>query len=91
MPGYGGFTAAQRRAHQKYMSGMGTIQVRTTPENREAIKAAAESAGQSLNAYILEAVMVRMEKGRVSPPALSGGSDKVHDGESQQERNSGGS
>ena len=59
---YKGFTEAQAKAHKKYMESVATIQVRTTAERRDLIKAHAESQGQSVNAYINQAIDERIAR-----------------------------
>ena len=66
MLAYKGFTEAQAKAHKKYMEGVATIQVRTTAEQREKIKAHAESKGESVNAFINRAIDETMERDDVS-------------------------
>lgn len=56
MAAYKGFTDAQAKAHKKYMENVSTIQIRTTAERREFIKAHAESQGESVNAFINRAI-----------------------------------
>ena len=43
MAAYKGFTEAQAKAHKKYMETVATIQIRTTADRRELIKAHAEA------------------------------------------------
>lgn len=62
MAAYKGFTEAQAKAHKKYMEAVSTIQIRTTAERREQIKAHAESRGESVNAFINRAVDETMER-----------------------------
>lgn len=56
MSPYKGFTEAQARAHKKYMESVATIQVRTTTERREEIKAHAAGQGESVNEFINRAI-----------------------------------
>ena len=75
---YKGFTEAQAKAHKKYMEGVATIQVRTTEEERERIKTAANRAGESVNVYIKTSVRQRMEREECqSVPAIPGGPQPV--------------
>ena len=60
--GYRGFTEAQARAHKKYIAQFVEIKIRTTPERRETIQNAAASQGQSVNAYINQAIDERMTR-----------------------------
>ena len=62
MTSYNGFTEAQAKAHKKYMENVATIQVRTTAERRESIKAHAESRGESVNGFINRAIDEAMER-----------------------------
>ncbi len=64
MSEYKGFTEAQARAHKKYIAQFVEIKVRTTPEKREAIRAFAESKGESLNAFINRVIDEAMEDGQ---------------------------
>ena len=57
-------TEAQKRAQKKYMQGVATIQIRTSADRRDAIKAAADAAGESVNVYINKAVDQRMKRER---------------------------
>lgn len=62
MAAYKGFTEAQAKAHKKYMESVATIQVRTTAERRDLIKAHAESMGESVNAFINRAIIEAMAR-----------------------------
>lgn len=62
MSPYKGFTEAQARAHKKYMKDVATIQVRTTAERRDEIKAHADTQGESVNAFINRAIDETMER-----------------------------
>ena len=53
MLAYKGFTAAQAKAHQKYMEGQATIQLRMSEDKRKAIKDRAAALGVSVNTYVL--------------------------------------
>ena len=66
---YKGFTAAQAKAHKKYMKDIATIQIRTTEDRRETIKKFAELCGESLNVYINRAIDERMEREGYTPAA----------------------
>lgn len=59
---YRGFTEAQARAHKKYIAQFVEMKIRTTPERRETIQSAAASQGQSVNAYINQAIDERMKR-----------------------------
>ena len=54
---------AQQKAVAKYMKeNYDEIKVRVAKGQRERIKAAADSSGQSVNGYIVEAVNEKMER-----------------------------
>lgn len=53
---------AQAAAYKRYNATQATIYVRVPPAERDAIQAAAEAAGQSLNAYTRQAIAERMER-----------------------------
>lgn len=55
-------TEAQKKAQKKYMEGVATIQIRTTEDRRDIIKAHAESKGESVNAFINRAIDNQMER-----------------------------
>ena len=59
---YNGFTEAQERAHIKYMKKFATIQIRTSFEQRERIKAAADADGESTNTFINRAINELLER-----------------------------
>ena len=61
---YKEFTDAQRRANDKYLQKLDSFSLRTPKETGAAIREAAARAGQSANAYILQAVLTRMENER---------------------------
>ena len=62
---YKGYTDARRKANAKYIAQFAEIKVRTSPDRRDVIKAAADAAGESVNAYINRAVEERMERENV--------------------------
>ena len=62
MSAYKGFTEAQAKAHKKYMENIATIQIRTTPERRDAIKAHAAKHGESVNGFIGRAITETMDR-----------------------------
>lgn len=68
---YKGFTEAQAKAHKKYMEGVATIQLRTTDEQREAIKDRAAALGLSVNAYVLG--LVEADLAGLTPPTGESG------------------
>ena len=55
-------TEAQKRAQRKYMESVATIQIRTTAEQRDRIKAHAERRGESVNAFINRTIDETMER-----------------------------
>lgn len=59
---YRGFTEAQARAHKKYIAQFVEVKVRMTAEQRETVRNCAERRGESLNAYINQAIDERMER-----------------------------
>lgn len=62
MLAYKGFTEAQAKAHKKYMEKVATLQIRTTAERRDQIKAHAETQGESVNGFINRAIDEAMER-----------------------------
>lgn len=71
MLAYKGFTEAQAKAHKRYMEGVATIQLRTTDEQREAIKDRAAALGLSVNAYVLG--LVEADFAGLTPPTGESG------------------
>lgn len=55
-------TEAQKRAQQRYREARATIQIVTTPDRRDKIKAHSEAHGESVNAFINRAVDETMER-----------------------------
>lgn len=55
-------TEAQKKAQRKYMENVATIQIRTTEERRDIIKAHAEGRGESVNGFINRAIDETMER-----------------------------
>lgn len=55
-------TDAQKKAQKKYMENVATIQIRTTTERRDSIKYHANACGQSVNAFINEAIDEKIER-----------------------------
>lgn len=53
---------SRRRTNDKYNAKCDTIQIRPLKEKGQEIRSAAAAAGQSLQAYILQAVTERMER-----------------------------
>lgn len=62
-------TEAQKKAQRKYMENIATIQIRTTADRRDTIKAHAEARGESVNGFINRAISETME--RDSPGSTS--------------------
>jgi uncharacterized protein (DUF1778 family) len=61
------YTQAGNKAAQKYVKEhRDRIEIRKEKGYRETIKAAADAAGQSVNAYILQAVEERMQREQVN-------------------------
>lgn len=59
---YKGYTAAQNSAQQRYMRDKIALRTIVSKDERDAIRAAAEAAGQSVNAYTRQAIQERMER-----------------------------
>jgi len=59
---YKGYTEARARANKKYISQFAEIKVRITAEQRDIIKAHAESRGESVNGFIGRAIAETMER-----------------------------
>ena len=55
-------TPAQKKAQRKYMENRATIQIVTSIERREAIKAHATALGESVNGFIGRAIDEAMER-----------------------------
>ena len=55
-------TEAQKRASTKYNRKQDNIMIRPTKDEGAEIRAAAANAGQSVQAYVLQAVRERMER-----------------------------
>ena len=60
-------TAAQKKAQKKYMETKATIQIVTSEERRQQVKAHAESRGESVNAFINRAIDETMEREKDTP------------------------
>lgn len=59
---YYGYTEAQKRAQQKYMSQMVKINLTVSPERREDIKKHASDMNESMTAFINRAIDETMER-----------------------------
>lgn len=55
-------TAAQKKAQAGYMAKFKRPYVRMLPEEYQSVVAAADKAGESLNCYMLNAIMERVKK-----------------------------
>lgn len=55
-------TEAQKKAQKKYMESVATIQIRTTIDRRDIIKAHALDRGESVNGFINRAIQEAMER-----------------------------
>ena len=62
MSTYKGFTEARARANAKYLEKFAEVKLRMPAATKDAIKAAADRASESMNEYILKAVTDRMEE-----------------------------
>lgn len=58
------YTEAQARATKKYLKNMGEYKLRVSKEDKQRYMNAAKSAGMSLNAFIVQAIEEKIEKGR---------------------------
>lgn len=56
------YTESQAKATKKYLKNMGECKIRIAPQKKERYEQAAESAGMSLNAFIVAAVDEKMER-----------------------------
>lgn len=59
---YKGYTPAQNAAQQRYMKDKVALRTIVSRDERDAIQAAAQAAGQSVNAYTRQAIAERMER-----------------------------
>ena len=75
-------TEAQRRASARYLAKQVTLTVRVTPEQAEALRAAAASAGMSVTRYLVSAAEARRAAPEAEPDGdrirLSLRADAVH-------------
>ena len=60
-------TEAQRRASARYLAKQVTLTVRVTPEQAEALRAAASSAGMSVTRYLVSAAEARRAEPEAEP------------------------
>ena len=66
-------TEAQKKAQRKYMENVATIQIRTTADQRDTIKAHAEARGESVNGFSNRAISETMERDNGAPAASEEG------------------
>lgn len=59
-------TEAQKRAQKAYMNKFVRVEIRLTADKRDAIKAHAESRGESVNGFIKRAIDEAMERDNAS-------------------------
>mgnify|MGYP002583157646 FL=1 len=52
----------RKEANRRYLAKLDNIMIRTQVGGKDTIKAAADAVGQSVNAYILQAVEERMQR-----------------------------
>lgn len=62
-------TDAQKRAVRKYQQGQDNIMIRPSKAEGARIRAAAAAAGQSVQAYVIQACFERMQRDGFTPPA----------------------
>lgn len=55
-------TEAQKRAQKAYMGKFVRVEIRMTPEDREATQAHAEARGESVNGFVNRAIAETMER-----------------------------
>ena len=67
-------SAAQKRAHRKYMERFVEIKVRMTPERRSEVQAHAQANHESTTAFINRAIAEAMERDGNAPAAAPIGS-----------------
>lgn len=63
---YKGYTQAQARASAKYRSKRARLDIMLPDDERAAIQAAAEAAGQSVNVYTRQAIRERMDRDKAT-------------------------
>ena len=63
-----GISEARKAANARYLSKFERINLTVTSEQKEAIKAAAESAGESMTQYIISAVENQIASDFLPPP-----------------------
>lgn len=55
-------TNAQRKARQNYLAKLKAYTIRLQPEQAELLEQSAQRAGQSVNSYVIQAVMERIAR-----------------------------
>ena len=65
----------RKEANRRYLAKLDNIMIRTQAGGKDTIKAAADAVGQSVNAYILQAVEERMQREQASPLTKGCGND----------------
>lgn len=65
-------TEAQKKAQRKYMESVATIQIRTSIDRRDSIKAHAEAIGTSVNGFINRAIDETMDRDKRAQEAPDG-------------------
>jgi hypothetical protein len=68
-------TDAQKRAVRKYQQGQDNIMIRPPKDKGGAIRTAAAAAGQSVQAYVIQACFDRMQRDGFTPPAATTAGD----------------
>ena len=73
-------TEAQKQAQRRYMAKVATVQIRTTTEQRDAIKVHAEARGESVNGFVNRAISEAMERDNAAQGAAEGRTDTKEEG-----------
>ena len=68
---------AKRASNARYLSKFKTVSVRFAQTDATAVQAAADAAGESLNAYIVGAVAQRMDREQPTEDALPPETEKM--------------
>ena len=61
-------TEAQKRAQRTYMEKFVRVEIRMSPEQREAVQAFSDAHGESVNAFINRAIAEAMERDTAGVP-----------------------
>lgn len=64
-------TNSQRKARQNYLAKLKAYTIRVQPEQAELLEQSAQTAGQSVNSYVVQAVRERMEREQASTAPAS--------------------